>query len=260
MVSGVWKSGPNRCLNKMVTVFPQFRRGGAINIFFRGKAYYKRSHPCAWQCHRAPPGSQDTEFPGVVVYPVGFNFNADNRDHWKTIQCNVNLCVPPPRSSPSPPPGATPPFLPRSTHLPQGAPPLPSTTRHSRGKPGEAHLSRVSSSTFAQRFARRPDQSYRGVTLHSHLVPFGPKCAFDVGEPHSLGTGHSLGICHRGSGQRVIPRGCYSPLFYSIYHSHLSPHLFLGIHVSFSHRTHKSKNPSHWRSEEVSSIVVWAQF
>jgi len=38
-----------------------------------------------------PYVSMDTEFPGVVVYPVGFNFNADNRDHWKTIQCNVNL-------------------------------------------------------------------------------------------------------------------------------------------------------------------------
>lgn len=37
--------------------------------------------------------SQDTEFPGVVVHPVG-NFNSDSRIYWKTIQCNVNMCAP----------------------------------------------------------------------------------------------------------------------------------------------------------------------
>ena len=33
---------------------------------------------------------QDTEFPGVVVHPVGGNFST-NTVHWKTIQCNVNM-------------------------------------------------------------------------------------------------------------------------------------------------------------------------
>uniref|UniRef100_A0A7S1J9X5 poly(A)-specific ribonuclease n=1 Tax=Eutreptiella gymnastica TaxID=73025 RepID=A0A7S1J9X5_9EUGL len=37
-----------------------------------------------------PYVSMDTEFPGVVVHPVG-NYTTANTVHWKTIQCNVNI-------------------------------------------------------------------------------------------------------------------------------------------------------------------------